>query len=197
VGGGSISLYVAKLGVVIASVRDGRVGLPVAQWFMAIARTHAAFEVDVIDLQATNLPMLSEPHHPRLQRYQQESTKRWSATVTGFDAFVIVTPEYNHGAPPALVNALDHLYVEWNYKPAGFVSYGGVSGGTRSVQTTKLLLAALKMVPIVEAVNIPFVGPLIDKESGAFKGGEPHAKAATLMLDELTRWTRALQTLRS
>lgn len=186
----------AKLGVVIASVREGRVGLPVAEWFAAIARTHAGFEVEMLDLQAINLPMLAEPHHPRLQKYQREPTKRWSATVAALDAFVIVTPEYNHGAPPALVNALDHLYVEWNYKAAGFVSYGGVSGGTRSIQSTKLLLAALKMVPIVEAVNIPFVAQLMDKDSGAFKGGDPHEKAAAALLAELMRWTGALQTLR-
>ena len=186
----------AKLGVVIASVREGRIGLPVAEWFAAIARKHAAFEVEVVDLKTINLPMLAEPHHPRLRKYQHDPTKRWSATVTAIDAFVIVTPEYNHSAPPALVNALDHLYVEWNYKAAGFVSYGGVSGGTRSVQVTKLLLAALKMVAIVEAVNIPFVAQLIDRDSGAFKGGEPHEQAATVLLDELMRWSGALQTLR-
>jgi NAD(P)H-dependent FMN reductase len=185
-----------KLGVVIASVREGRIGLPIAEWFAAIARRHAAFDVELIDLKLINLPMLAEPHHPRLQKYQHEPTKRWSATVAAIDAFVIVTPEYNHSAPPALVNALDHVYVEWNYKATGFVSYGGVSGGTRSVQTIKLLVAALKMIPIVEAVNIPFVGQLMDKDSGAFKGGEPHETAATVLLGELKRWTDALRALR-
>jgi hypothetical protein len=76
------------------------------------------------------------------------------------------------------------------------VSYGGVSAGTRSVQTIKLLLAALKMVPIVEAVNIPFFAQLMDKDSGTFNGGEPHESAATVLLDELKRWTVALGSLR-
>ena len=102
-----------------------------------------------------NLPLLDEPEHPRLQHYRHDYTKAWSATVQRADAYVFVTPEYNHGAPPVLINALDRVFVEWNYKPAGFVSYGGVSAGTRSVVMTKTVLTGLKMVPILEAVNIP------------------------------------------
>jgi NAD(P)H-dependent FMN reductase len=95
---------------------------------------------------------------------------------------------------PALLNALDYLYVEWNYKACGFVSYGGVSGGTRSVQMARMVVSALKMVPIVEAVNIPFFAKQI--ENGVFKAGEPHEKAATGLLDELLKWTEALRPLR-
>lgn len=185
-----------KLGVVVASTREGRGGLAVGDWFVARARQHAGFDVEFIDLKAVNLPMLEEPSHPRLQRYTGERTKAWSATVAAIDAFVFVTPEYNFGAPPALVNALDHLYVEWNYKAAGFVSYGGISGGLRSVQMTKQIVTALKMVPIVEAVVLPFYTKMLDN-AGAFTGGEPQDKAARAMLDEIVRWTAALQTLRS
>ncbi|MBA2304075.1 MAG: NAD(P)H-dependent oxidoreductase [Acidobacteria bacterium] len=184
-----------RLGVVIASTREGRVGAPVADWFTARARDHAGFEVELVDLKAVNLPMLSEPNHPRLKNYTQETTRRFSATVESLDAFVIVTPEYNHGSPPALVNALNHLYMEWNYKAAGFVSYGGVSGGLRSVQMTKQLLTSFKIVPIVEQVTISFVAKLM--EDGKFAGGEIYDKSATVMLDELARWTPALATLRS
>lgn len=185
------------LGVVIASVREGRVGLPVAEWFAAFARSHAAFDVEVLDLKAVNLPLLDEPKHPRLRQYERATTKTWSATVSACDAFVFVTPEYNFSAPPALVNALDHLYVEWNYKAAAFVSYGGISGGTRSVQMTKQIVSALKMVPIPEAVTIPSVARLIDAASGRFTGGSAQEKAAAAMLDELARWTRALGALRT
>lgn len=118
-----------RLGVVITSAREGRVGAPVAEWFMERARQHGGFEVELVDLEAVNLPMLSEPNHPRLKKHTQETIKAWSATVEGFDAFVFVTPEYNFSSPPALVNALDHLYPEWSYKAVGCVSYGGVSGG--------------------------------------------------------------------
>jgi NAD(P)H-dependent FMN reductase len=186
---------VPRLGVVVASVREGRIGLPIAEWVVAGARAHGAFDPVLVDLQAVGLPLLSEPHHPRLQKYEQETTKAWSAMVRALDAFVFVTAEYNHAVPPALLNALDHVYVEWNYKAAAFVSYGGVSAGMRSVQTIKPILTALKMAPIVEAVAIAFPAKLLDAD-GRFGGDESHQKALTVMLDELARWDGALRTLR-
>ncbi|MBM3772528.1 MAG: NAD(P)H-dependent oxidoreductase [Acidimicrobiia bacterium] len=186
-----------NLGLVIASVRDGRVGQPIAQWVFDICSSEGSFTTSVIDLKAVGLPLLSEPEHPRLRKYTQSATLAWSELVSRMDAFVFVTPEYNHGVSPALVNALDHLYVEWNYKPAGFVSYGGVSAGTRSVAMAKSILNTLKIVPIVEAVNIPFFPNYIDKATGKFKGDEPLERAAQVMLRELARWTGALKVLRA
>ncbi len=183
-----------RLGVIVASTRKVRAGLGVAQWFVERARQHGAFEIELIDLQAVNLPLLDEPNHPRLHQYQHAHTKAWSAIVSRADAYVFVTPEYNFGPPPALVNALDYVYVEWNYKAAGFVSYGGISAGTRSAQMTKQIVTTLKMVPIFEAVQIPFVSKLM--EGGIFKGGDTYEKAATAMLDELVRWSDALKVLR-
>lgn len=185
----------SNLGVVIASVRQGRVGLPVAEWFVERARAHGGFDVTLIDLKEVDLPILDAPHHPRLQKYENDRTKAWSALVKRMDAFVFVTPEYNYFSPPALVNALDHVYVEWNYKACGFVSYGGASGGARSQTTTKLLATSLKMMPMFESVAIPFVARLI--EDGKFGGGELFDKAAAVMLDELKRWDGALASLRS
>jgi NAD(P)H-dependent FMN reductase len=187
---------VPKLGVVVGSVREGRAGLPIANWFVDRARAHGAFDVSLIDLKAINLPVVEEPNHPRLRQYTQETTKEWSAVVAPLDAFVFVTAEYNYSTPPALVNALDHLYVEWNYKAAGLVSYGGISGGMRAAQMLKLTLLALKMVPINEAVPIPFFAQMIDKESGTFKGSETLEKGTVTMLEELKRWTAALAALR-
>jgi NAD(P)H-dependent FMN reductase len=184
-----------RLSVIIASVRDGRAGDPVARWFMVRAQEHGKFDAQRVDLKDMNLPLLSEPHHPRLRKYQQDTTKAWSAIVGASDAFVFVTPEYNYTVPPALVNALDHLYHEWSYKACGFVSYGGASGGMRSVQTAKLMVTGFKMMPIVEAVNIPFVTQLM--ENGVFKGNETADKAVPVMLDELLRWTEALKVLRA
>ena len=186
-----------KLGVVVASVREGRAGLPIAQWFIDRARAHGGFDVTLIDLKAVKLPLMEEPHHPRLQKYQHDTTKAWSAMIAPIDAFVFVSAEYNYSTPPALVNALDHLYVEWNYKPAGLVTYGGISGGLRAAQMLKLTLMALKMVPINEAVPIPFFSQMIDKETGAFKPAETYDKGVVTMLDELKRWTSALAALRS
>jgi NAD(P)H-dependent FMN reductase len=117
---------VPKLGVIVASVREGRGGLAVAQWFVERARAHGGFDITLIDLKTVGLPLLDEPQHPRLGQYQRDTSKAWSATISPLDAFVFVTAEYNYSTPPALVNALDHLYVEWNYKAAGLVSYGGM-----------------------------------------------------------------------
>lgn len=185
-----------KLNVIITSVREKRVGKGVARWFTDRAKAHGAFDVELVDLGTVNLPLLSEPEHPRKRKYSQAATKAWSASVDAADAFVFVTPEYNYGMPPALLNALDHLYQEWLYKPAGFVSYGGISGGTRSVQMAKSVLTTLKMMPLPEAVNIPFVTTMV-KEDGSFEGNEKHVQAAAGMLDELARWTGAMAVLRA
>jgi NAD(P)H-dependent FMN reductase len=185
------------LGVIVASTREGRVGLRIAEWFLDVVRRHGGFDASLVDLKEIDLPLLYEPNHPRVQKYTQPKTQAWSATVGALDAFVFVTPEYNFGSPPALVNALDHLYVEWNYKAAGFVSYGGQSGGLRSVQMTKQIVTTLKMVPIVEAVAIPFFTQHLDKTSGAFAASESHETSGKAMLDELAKWTGALRALRA
>ena len=184
----------SKLSVIIGSTRPGRVGLPIGQWFFERAKLHGKFEVDLVDLKEQNLPLLDEPKHPRLAEYEQEHTKAWSKIVKASDAFVFVSPEYNFSAPPALLNAIDFLFHEWAYKPAGFVSYGGISGGIRAVQMLKQPLIAMKVVGIPESVTIPFFTKLM--EDGAFKATEALEKSVVAMLDELLRWTEALATLR-
>jgi NAD(P)H-dependent FMN reductase len=186
-----------RLGVVTASVREGRVGRPVADWFIARAQAHGHFEIDDVDLKTVNLPIFAERHHPRLRQYESEQHNAWSARVAGLDAFAFVMPEYNYSTAPALINALDYLFFEWNYKPVGLVTYGGISGGLRAAQMVKQTVSALKLVAIPEAVTIPFVGQAIDKESGAFKATDAHDKSAVTLLDELARWTNALATLRT
>ena len=185
-----------KLHVIICSTRPGRVGKPVGDWFFGAATEHGKFDVELVDLAQMDLPIYDEPKHPRLQQYEHEHTRRWAASVGAADAFVFVTPEYNFGPPPSLVNALNYLYLEWTYKPAAFVSYGGVSGGMRAVQMAKLTLTTLKMVPIVETVLIPMVPQHMDKATGAFQPNDVHASSATVMLDELLRWTNALKPMR-
>ncbi len=184
-----------KLHVVVASTRPGRVGLPIAEWFAERARAHGKLEVELVDLLAMNLPLLDEPKHPRLQQYEHEHTKRWSAKVKEADAFAFVTPEYNFSPAPALVNAIDYLFNEWKYKPVGFVSYGGLSAGLRAVQAAKLLVTSVGMMPILDAVAIPFFSKQM--QDGKFAGSEENQKAATAMLDELARCAAALAPLRA
>lgn len=184
------------LQIITASVREGRKGKYVADWFLEQARAHGGFEVEPIDLKDVDLPMFDEPRHPRLQDYEHEHTRRWSQTIARADAFVFVSPEYDHGPPSSLVNALQYLVREWAYKPLGLVTYGGVSAGLRGAQHTKLTAVGLKMMPIPEAVSIPFFAKHIDEDAGTFDPGEVQVKAAKVMLDELLRWEGAMRGLR-
>jgi NAD(P)H-dependent FMN reductase len=180
-----------RLHTIIGSTRPGRIGPSVAAWFHAYAEQHALFKAVLVDLKSFDLPVFDEPFHPALQNYQHAHTKKWAASVAAADAFVFVAPEYNYGPSPALLNALDYVYVEWNYKPASFVSYGGISGGLRGVQATKQTLSALKMVPIVEAVSIPMVQNQV--KDGSFAPTGDQKLAATRMLDQLGRWAEMLK----
>lgn len=182
------------LSIVIASTRPGRVGPTVADWFAGRAREHGGFDAKMVDLAEMRLPFLDEPKHPRFQKYENEHTRTWSATVASSDAFAFVTPEYDYSMPATLLNALQFLYVEWNCKACGFVSYGGVSGGTRSVQMAKQIVTALKMMPMAEMVAIPFVAK--ELKDGVYPGSKAQDDAAKVLLDELARWTGALAVLR-
>jgi NAD(P)H-dependent FMN reductase len=185
-----------KLHIIIASTRPGRVGPSIAQWFSEYTAEHGKFEPVLVDLAEFNLPLFDEPEHPMKQNYHHAHTKAWAESVSAADAFVFVTPEYNYAPPPALVNALNYLSREWNYAPAGFVSYGGISGGLRSVQVAKQIVTTLKMMPIPEGVPMPMVFQNLD-ENGKLKPVDIYKTSATTMLDELFRWTEALKSLRA
>lgn len=184
------------LQIITASTRPSRKGPAVAAWFIDLARQDGQFEIETVDLAELGLPLLDEPKHPKFGEYEHDHTLRWSAMVDRADAFAVVTPEYDHGPPASLLNALQYLVKEWAYKPMGFVSYGGVAGGTRSTNTLKMTVTALKIVPIVEAVSIPFFVQHIDEETGAFSPPKLQEDAAMLMLKELLRWSEALRPLR-
>lgn len=184
-----------KLHIVICSTRPGRIGPSVAHWFHEFAEEHGKFDAQLIDLADFNLPLYDEPIHPAMQKYQNAHTKAWSESVAAADAYVFVTPEYNYSPPPSLVNALDYVYREWNYKPCGFVSYGGVSGGLRAAQAIKMQITTLKMMPMVEGVMVPMAASLID-DGGKFNSNELIDKSAVSLLNELLRWTLGLNAMR-
>ena len=184
-----------RLAVVVGSTRPGRAALPLAEWIAQIARDHGGFEVELVDLADVDLPLFNEPRHPILKQYEYDYTKRWSAIVDAADAFVMVSPEYNHGITAVLKNAIDYLHSEWAYKAVGILSYGGVAAGTRSAAMLKQVLAPLKMVPTVASVSLPFFQQFI--VDGVVKPNTEMTTAANAMLDELAHWTKALKTLRS
>ena len=185
-----------NLKIIIASTRPGRKGPALADWIFETAKKYPEFSVELLDLAVINLPFLDEPNHPKLQKYTKEHTKKWSETISAADAFIFVTPEYNFGYPAPLKNALDFLYNEWAYKPVAFVSYGGIAGGTRSMQAIKQVLTAMNLVPVLAAVNVPFFTKYID-EQNKFNADEHMQRAAEGMLKELLKWTEALQAMRN
>ena len=184
-----------RLLIVTASTRPGRVGPAITDWFAEIAAQHSGFEVEIADLAELNLPFHDEPVHPRLGQYEHEHTKRWSEIVDRADAVVFVMPEYNYSFSAPLKNAFDYLSREWQYKPVGFVSYGGVSGGLRAVQQFKQVVTTLTMLPVPVQVAVHNFAQYL--HDGRFEPDEGAESAAKTMLDELARIAPALATLRT
>lgn len=185
-----------KLCIVVCSTRPGRVGDKLGAWFMDCARADTRFTVDLADLASINLPMHDEPNHPRLKLYVHEHTRAWSLRADAADAFVFILPEYNYAPPPAFINALDFLSEEWAYKPAGFVSYGGISGGLRAVQIARTMLTGVKGIPVFEGVVVPLVASRISSE-GRFVSQPVQEQAAIALLDEIARLSGVLRHLRT
>ncbi|BDA86982.1 FMN reductase [Aureimonas sp. SA4125] len=182
------------LNVVTTSTRPGRKGPVIAEWFAGFAREHGGFEVVAVDLKEVGLPLFDEPEHPARQQYQHDHTKRWAALTDKADAFVFVLPEYNYNPPPSFFNAVDYLSREWNYKPVGFASYGGVSGGIRAVQAAKPLMTTVKAMPIPESLAVQTFTRYIGEKG--FEPQEFHLSSSKAMLDELLKWAGALKSLR-
>lgn len=183
------------LAIIIGSTRPGRVGPSVAAWATELAESDGAFDVTVLDLADFDLPLIDEAAHPSLKRYEHEHTKRWSAAIDAADAFLFVTPEYDYFAPAALVNAIQCVSQEWNYKAAGIVSYGGVSAGLRSTQTLRLLLSNVGMYPLRHSVAIQFIKTHV--ADGVFTPPNHAPAGLTALLGELHKVAGALAPLRA
>jgi NAD(P)H-dependent FMN reductase len=182
-----------KLAIIVGSTRPGRKAEAVARWVHEIARKRGDAEFEVVDLQDFNLPLLDEPVPPSLGKYTHPHTQAWSAKIDAFDAYVFVTPEYNHGPSGALKNAIDYLYREWNNKAAGFVSYGS-AGGTRAVEQLRLVMGELLVADVRAQVMLSL---RTDFENyTTFKPDPHHEKSVHAMLDQVIAWGGALRTLR-
>lgn len=177
-----------KLAVIIGSTREGRLGATVGRWFAGVAEQDSRFAVDPIDLAALALP----PVHPERPT---PAIRAFLARLDAADAFVVVTPEYNHSYPASLKHAIDQGLAEWAAKPVGFVSYGGLAGGLRAVEHLRLVFAELQAVTMRTGVSFQNVWD-------CFEAGlpvDPHrpARAARAMLDQLAWWAHALRTARA
>lgn len=182
-----------KVGIILGSTRPNRNGEAVAKWVEQHVkdRTDASFEL--VDIKDFNLPLLDEPIPPSQGKYSQPHTKRWAEKVASFDAFIFVTPEYNHATSGALKNALDFLYAEWNNKAAGFVSYGS-AGGSRAVEHLRLIMAELQIADV--RAQVMFNLSTDFENYSVFKPAAGKEKSVTAMLDQLVGWAEAMRGVR-
>jgi NAD(P)H-dependent FMN reductase len=182
-----------RIGIIIGSTRPGRNGLAVAQWAYALASQRKSAEYELVDLVDYGLPLLDEPVPPAMGPATKEHTKRWAAKVASFDGYVFVTPEYNHGPPAALKNALDFLYKEWCNKSAGFIGYGGV-GAARSVEMLRAICSNLELADVRVALSLMLAHDF--EKFSTFKPQPHQEKTLAQMLDQVEAWAGALQPLR-
>jgi NAD(P)H-dependent FMN reductase len=182
-----------NVAIIVGTTRPGRNGEAVAKWVYELARTRPDAAFELVDLKDYNLPLLDEPVPPSQGQYSMPHTKKWAAKIAAFDAFVFVTPEYNHSTSGALKNAIDFLYKEWNNKAAGFVGYGS-AGGTRAVEHLRLIMAEVQIADVRAQVALSL---FTDFENfSTFKPAAQHQKSLTTMLDQLVAWGNAMKTLR-
>lgn len=180
-----------RTAVVIGSTRPKRLGKAVAEW--VAAAPDPGMELTLIDLAEVDLPLLDEPAPAAWGNYTRDTTRAWSQIAERFDAFVLVTPEYNHSTSAALKNALDHLHAEWKDKAVAFVGYGA-DGGTRAVEHLRVICAELGMAGVGPQVSLRLADDFAD---GSCVPGQAQARARERMLDTLAQWAAALRPLRA
>ena len=183
-----------KVAIVTGSTRPGRNNEAVANWVYSLARERKDAEFELVDIANYKLPLLDEAMPPVFGQYAHEHTKAWSERIASFDAYVFVTPEYNHSTSGALKNAIDYLYREWNNKVAAFVSYGGYAGGARAIEHLRLIVAEVMVATVRASVLLSLFTDFENFKT--FKPNPQHEKELHAMLDQLVAWGGALMGLR-
>ncbi|ATL27554.1 NADPH-dependent FMN reductase [Streptomyces formicae] len=185
----SVSAAPLRVAVVIGSNREGRFGPVVAEWLLARVRERTDLAVDVVDLADADLPTsLSFSPSDAVSAELAKVTPKLAAA----DAFIVLTPEYNHSYPASLKSLIDWHGAEWQAKPVAFVSYGGLSGGLRAVEHLRPVLAELHAVTIRDTVSFHNAGALFD-DAGNHRDPASADAAAKTLLDQLTWWAWALR----
>ncbi|MEU7646236.1 NADPH-dependent FMN reductase [Streptomyces huasconensis] len=179
--------------VIVGSNREGRFGPIVAEWLLARVRERPDLSVDVLDLAEVDLPTsLSFSPSAAVAAELAKVTPKLAAA----DAFIVLTPEYNHSYPASLKNVIDWHKAEWEAKPVAFVSYGGLSGGLRAVEHLRPVFAELHTVTIRDTVSFHNAGALFDDAGNHHDPAGPDAAAKTL-LDQLSWWGWALRSAKA
>jgi NAD(P)H-dependent FMN reductase len=166
--------------VVLGSTRQGRSGERVARWFLETAADRTDLRLELVDLRDWPLPFFDSPVPPITGRYDDPAQQAWAAKVAEADAYVLVSPEYNHGYTAVLKNALDTVFAEWGGKPVGFVGYGGPAGGVRAVEQLRQVVVELGMVPLREQVALARVYAAFD-EDGRLRDPAPEVEARAVL----------------
>lgn len=180
-----------RLGLIVASVRQGRKGEPIARWIHAKLAERPDVSAEWLDLRDWPLPAFAHADSaPTAEKtYAADSLEgRWRDLITSLDGFLVITPEYNHGYPGQLKNALDTLYRPWGYKPVGFVGYGGAAAGARSVEQLRQVAIELRMVPVRSEVNLRLQGLQADERG--WPSDEGSQKRAAALLDDVLWWAQ-------
>ena len=183
-----------KIAILTGSTRPGRNNEAVAKWVYHLAKKRGDAEFELVDIASYNLPLFDEPMSPMFGQYSRPHTRAWSEKVASFDAYVFVTPEYNHSVSGALKNAIDFLYREWNNKAAGFVSYGGNAGGSRAVEHLRLIMAEMMVATVRSQVLLSLVTDF--QQFTNFTPAPSHEREVHAMLDQLIAWGDALKHMR-
>jgi len=179
--------------VIVGSVREGRLSLPIAHWVMERAGGRDDLTTELLDLATWQLPMFTEPNPPATGKYS-EHQRAWAAAIGPADGYILVVPEYNHGMSAALKNALDTVFAEWARKPVAFVAHGGM-GGARSVEQLRAVTAGMAMAPLAQAVHLQGAAKMRDGDH--FYAGEIENRRLGTLFDELAWWGNALKVARA
>ena len=183
-----------KVGIIIGSTRPGRNSEAVAKWVYEIAMKRDDAQFELIDIADYKLPLLDEPVPPAMNQYSKDHTKAWAEKIGSMDAFIFVTPEYNHAPTGALKNAIDYIYAEWNNKAAGFVGFGS-AGGVRAVEQLRQIMAELQIADVRAQVSLSL---FTDFENfSVFKPAPHQSDLVNAMINQVVAWGSALKPLRS
>jgi NAD(P)H-dependent FMN reductase len=176
-----------RVTVVVGSNREGRFGPVVADWLLNRMAKRDDLVTEVVDVADTALPTTFATDAEAKAQLAGITPKLASA-----DAFVVLTPEYNHSYPAGLKNLIDWHYAEWQAKPVAFVSYGGVSGGLRAVEHLRQVFAELHATTVRDTVSFHKAGASFDDRGRLNDPSGPDAAAKT-MLDQVVWWGRTLR----
>lgn len=182
-----------RIAIIIGSTRPNRIGEGVAGWVYNHAKKRSEAEFELVDILDYNLPLLDEPISASKGKYSKDHTKKWSEKISSFDAFIFVTPEYNHASSGALKNAIDFLYAEWNNKAAGFVGYGA-AGGIRAVENLRLIMGELQVADVRDQVALFLSSDFEDHR--IIKSSEKQEKHLDKLFTQVILWGNALATIR-